>query len=79
VTIGSVLDHFPVYYLASKMTLWAHIKNLSTDPRLLGRIAHLRAHTCYGGAPASHLFLGQMYDSLRAGQPFRMSEGQQLA
>jgi nucleoside-diphosphate-sugar epimerase len=82
-TIGSVLETFPSLaannpYLASKMTLWAHIKNLSTDPRLLGRIAHLRAHTCYGGAPASHSFLGQMYDSLRTGQPFRMSEGQQL-
>jgi nucleoside-diphosphate-sugar epimerase len=82
-TIGSVLEVLPSLaannpYLTSKMRLWAHIKNLSADPRLHGRIRHLRAHTCYGGAPASHLFLRQMYNSLRGSQPFRMNEGQQL-
>jgi nucleoside-diphosphate-sugar epimerase len=39
---------------------------------------HLRGHTFYGGAPAPHLFLGQMYESLREGSPLRMSAGRQL-
>jgi nucleoside-diphosphate-sugar epimerase len=82
-TIGSVLETLSDLaasnrYLASKAALWARIKGLAADPRLNGRIMHLRGHTFYGGAPAPHLFLGQMYDSLRAGQPFRMSEGRQL-
>jgi nucleoside-diphosphate-sugar epimerase len=82
-TIGSVLETFSGLtasnrYLASKAALWARIEELAADPRLHGRIAHLRAHTVYGGAPALHSFLGQMYQSLRTGRPFRMSEGGQL-
>jgi nucleoside-diphosphate-sugar epimerase len=82
-TIGSVLETrlsltASNRYLASKAALWAHIKRVAVDPRLDGRIMHLRGHTFYGGAPAPHSFLGQMYDSLRAGRPFRMSEGRQL-
>jgi nucleoside-diphosphate-sugar epimerase len=82
-TIGSVLETFPSVattnrYLASKAALWARIEELAADPRLHGRIAHLRTHTAYGGAPAPHSFLGQMYESLRARRPFRMSEGRQL-
>jgi nucleoside-diphosphate-sugar epimerase len=65
-------------YLASKATLWKRIKGLAADPRFNGRLMHLRGHTFYGGTPAPHLFLGQMYDSLRAARPFRMSEGHQL-
>jgi nucleoside-diphosphate-sugar epimerase len=65
-------------YLASKMALWDRIKGLASDPRLNGRLMHLRGHTFYGGVPAPHLFLGQMYESLRTGKPFRMSEGRQL-
>jgi nucleoside-diphosphate-sugar epimerase len=65
-------------YLASKAALWTRIKGLAADPRFNGRLMHLRGHTFYGGAPAPHLFLGQMYDSLRAAKPFRMSEGRQL-
>jgi nucleoside-diphosphate-sugar epimerase len=83
-TIGSVLETLSGLtaknrYLASKMALWVRVKSLAADPRLDGRIMHLRGHTFYyGGVPAPHLFLGQMYDSLRAGRPFRMSEGRQL-
>jgi nucleoside-diphosphate-sugar epimerase len=82
-TIGSVLETFSGLttsnrYLASKEALWARVKGLAADPLLAGRIMHLRGHTFYGGAPAPHLFLGQMYDSLRAGRPFRMSEGRQF-
>jgi nucleoside-diphosphate-sugar epimerase len=82
-TIGSVLETFSELaasnrYLASKAALWAHIEALAADPRFNGRIMHLRGHTLYGGAPTPHLFLGQMYESLRTGQPFRMSEGRQL-
>jgi nucleoside-diphosphate-sugar epimerase len=65
-------------YLASKMGFWTRIKGLAADPRLNGRLMHLRGHTFYGGVPAPHLFLGQMYDSLHASRPFRMSEGRQL-
>jgi nucleoside-diphosphate-sugar epimerase len=83
-TIGSVLETFSSLaasnrYLASKAALWTRIEALAADPRLSGRIVHLRAHTGYGGgAPAPHSFLGQMYESLRTGQPFRMSEGRQF-
>jgi nucleoside-diphosphate-sugar epimerase len=65
-------------YLASKAILWARIEELAADPRLHGRIAHLRAHTAYGAAPTPHSFLGQMHESLRARRPFCMSEGRQL-
>ena len=83
-TIGSVLETFSGLaasnrYLASKAALWARIEELATDRRLHARIAHLRGHTVYGGgAPASHSFLGQMYESLHTRRPFRMSEGRQL-
>jgi nucleoside-diphosphate-sugar epimerase len=82
-TIGSVLETFSGLttsnrYLASKKALWARVEGLAADPLLDGRIMHLRGHTFYGGAPAPHLFLGQMYDSLRAGRPFHMSEGRQF-
>ena len=82
-TIGSVLETSSSLaktnrYFASKAALWARIEELAADPRLNGRLAHLRAHTAYGGAPAAHSFLGQMYESLRTRRPFRMSEGRQL-
>jgi nucleoside-diphosphate-sugar epimerase len=82
-TIGSVLETFSGLtesnrYLASKAALWAGIKRLAAEPQLEGRIMHLRGHTFYGGAPAPHLFLGQMFDSLRTLLPFHMSEGHQL-
>jgi nucleoside-diphosphate-sugar epimerase len=83
-TIGSVLETFSSLtasnrYLASKAALLARIERLAADPRLHGRIAHLRGHTVYGGgAPAPHSFLGQMYESLHTRRPFRMSEGRQL-
>jgi nucleoside-diphosphate-sugar epimerase len=82
-TIGSVLETFSSLtasnrYLASKAALWARIELLARDSRLDGRIAHLRGHTVYGGAPAPHSFLGQMHQSLRTGRPFQMSEGRQL-
>jgi nucleoside-diphosphate-sugar epimerase len=82
-SIGSILEtRFSLAqsnrYLASKMALWTHIERLAVDSRLNGRIMHLRGHTFYGGAPAPHLFLGQMYGSLREARAFRMSEGRQL-
>jgi len=83
-TIGSVLETFSRLtasnrYLASKAALWVRIERIAADPRFHGRIAHLRAHTVYGGgAPAAHSFLGQMYESLHTRRPFRMSEGRQL-
>ena len=82
-SIGSVLEtHSNLAasnrYLASKRALWTRIQELAADPRLNGRLMHLRGHTFYGGAPTPHSFLGQMYESLRAARPFRMSEGRQL-
>jgi nucleoside-diphosphate-sugar epimerase len=82
-SIGSVLETRSSLaasnrYLASKTALGKRIEGLAADPRLNGRIMHLRGHTFYGGAPAPHLFLGQMYDSLREARAFRMSEGRQL-
>jgi len=82
-TIGSILETRPGLaatnrYLASKQALWARIEGLAADPRLNGRIMHLRGHTWYGGAPSPHMFLGQMYECLRAAKSFRMSEGRQL-
>ena len=82
-TIGSILETRSGLaatnrYLASKQALWARIEGLAADPRLNGRLMHLRGHTWYGGAPTPHLFLGQMYECLRAAKSFRMSEGRQL-
>src|SRR5262249_31834831 len=83
-TIGSVLETFSRLtasnrYLASKAALWARVERIAADPRLDGRVAHLRGHTVYGGgAPALHSFLGQMYESLHTRRHFRMSEGRQL-
>jgi nucleoside-diphosphate-sugar epimerase len=82
-TIGSVFETSSRLvannpYLASKAALWERISDLSADARLSGRLMHLRGHTFYGGAAAPHMFLGQMYESLRLGTPFRMSDGRQL-
>ncbi len=82
-TFGSALETFAGLsagnrYLASKAALWRHLETLMAEPRLAGRIAHLRLHTLYGGTPAPHSFLGQIHESLRARRIFRMSEGRQL-
>lgn len=80
-TIGSALETFARLsdgnpYLASKAALWARIQILAA--RRQGRLAHLRLHTLYGGPPASHSFLGQIFASIRAKRPFPMSAGNQL-
>ena len=82
-SIGSVLETFPALaadnrYLASKAAYGERLAALTAGIRLRNRIMHLRGHTFYGGAPAPHSFLGQMYDSLRTRRPFRMSQGRQL-
>ncbi len=82
-TIGSVLETLAELaqgnrYLASKADLWRRVSGLAEDRRLIGRIAHLRLHTLYGGTPAAHSFLGQILESIRAGRPFAMSDGLQL-
>lgn len=83
ITIGSVLENFAKLaahnrYLASKAALSARIQAFKDDLRLKGRIVHLRLHTLYGGPPAPHSFLGQIYESLLTQRPFLMSAGRQL-
>jgi nucleoside-diphosphate-sugar epimerase len=82
-TIGSVMETFADLaasnrYLGSKAALWRRVETLANDPRRRGQFVHLRGHTFYGGRPASHSFLGQLYTSLRTRQPFPMSAGDQL-
>ena len=82
-TLGSILETIEPLamgnrYLTSKAILWRHVRKLASDSSLRGRIAHLRGHTFYGGEPARHSFLGQLYESLRAGITFPMSNGLQL-
>ena len=82
-TLGSILETIEPLtagnrYLTSKAMLWQHLRKLASKTPLQGRVAHLRGHTFYGGEPATHSFLGQMYESLRTGDPFPMSNGRQL-
>ncbi len=82
-SVGSVLETFETLaknnpYLASKAELWRRMQKLSLVPDFSSRLCHLRLHTLYGGKPASHSFLGQLYESLRIRQPFEMSDGRQI-
>ncbi len=82
-TIGSVLETFAELavgnpYFASKAELWRQVSGFAEERRLHGRIAHLRLHTLYGGLPAPHSFLGQIYASIKADRTFTMSAGRQL-
>jgi nucleoside-diphosphate-sugar epimerase len=82
-TVGSILETIePLVagnrYLTSKSILWRQIRKLASETPLQGRIAHIRGHTFYGGVPAPHTFLGQLYESLARDKPFPMSDGRQL-
>src|SRR5262249_30200948 len=82
-TIGSAVESFSGLtasnrYLASKALLCRRIETLARDPRRRGKLVHLRGHTFYGGRPAPHSFLGQLYASLPTPQPFPLSAGHQF-
>jgi nucleoside-diphosphate-sugar epimerase len=82
-TVGSVLETFETLtkhnpYLQSKAELWQRMQKLSSIPEFSSRLCHLKLHTLYGGTPAPHSFLGQLYESLRIRQPFEMSDGRQI-
>lgn len=64
-------------YVASKLALAHRISELAQH-ELKARVLHLRLHTLYGaGLPHRHMFLGQMFESLRLRRPFPMSSGRQ--
>jgi len=76
VTFGTIMENYPNYcesnpYLYSKL-LWA--KQIQKSENNL----HLQLHTLYGGKIQSHMFLGQIYESLKNNMVFAMSDGRQL-
>ena len=81
VTFGSVMENFAKYsetnnYLKSKISLrnWI-VENFNTSKFSL----HLQMHTLYGGMRVQqHMFLGQIIESIRRQELFRMSAGNQI-
>lgn len=76
VTFGTIMENYPKYcesnpYLYSKL-LWARQIRKSENN------LHLQLHTLYGGKIQSHMFLGQIYESLKNNEAFAMSDGKQL-
>jgi hypothetical protein len=81
ITFGTVMENRPQYaatnrYLQSKLK-FSEVFN-STDEWKRQNI-HFQLHTLYGGDHIQDaLFLGQVYNSLRARKPFFMGSGKQL-
>jgi nucleoside-diphosphate-sugar epimerase len=80
VTFGTIMEAIvghdsPNPYFNSKLRLNDYVLAASREEKLL----HVRLHTLYGGgAPAPHMFLGQLFDAIRKKETFRMSAGTQL-
>ena len=76
VTFGSIheLTSIDNPYLNSKRKLSSYV-NLIERPN----VKHFRLHTIFGeGLPVSHMFIGQIYSSLKTGTLFQMTAGAQL-
>ncbi|WP_441229142.1 NAD-dependent epimerase/dehydratase family protein [Tardiphaga sp. 215_C5_N2_1] len=80
VTFGTIMEEIvgrdtPNPYFSSKQRLNDYVVAASRGENVL----HVRLHTLYGGgAPAPHMFLGQLFDAIRKKEIFRMSAGTQL-
>mgnify|MGYP001599223263 CR=1 FL=1 len=80
-TLGTVMEFFPEAcaantYLGSKFKLGQEALEFST--RWPGQWLHLRLHTIYTLPLKPYMFLGQLTEALKKGQPFAMSSGKQL-
>lgn len=78
-TIGTVMERLAASanrYVSAKARLAQAVAQRASAGL---PVLHAQVHTLYGvGPPSDHMFLGQMYEALRRGQPFEMSPGQQL-
>lgn len=77
ITYGSALEIFSIRnnYFDSKRAFLGKIAKLDTKNLWI----NVNLHTLYGDSyPHSHMFLGQIYTSLRDKTPFHMSSGKQL-
>lgn len=77
ITFGTIHENFTISneYFASKRALGEFIRNTER----LDHTRHFLLHTLYNNNPPSeHMFLGQIYKALQAGEPFSMSRGEQL-
>jgi hypothetical protein len=81
ITFGTVMELLPKYsisnpYLESKLKF--HTKYVSND-NWQSRNLHFQMHTLYGGSQIHrHMFIGQIYDSIKSKSVFRMSGGDQI-
>jgi nucleoside-diphosphate-sugar epimerase len=79
VTFGTVMERMPVLvnpYVLSKARLGSYVAGLANAGSL---VTHFQIHTLYGlGAPSPFMFLGQILNSLKMNQDFKMTMGKQL-
>lgn len=76
ITFGTIHENFSIdnEYFASKRALGDFFKNFGTANN-----KHFLLHTLYNNdVPPEHMFLGQMFRSLKADTSFSMSNGEQL-
>jgi len=78
-TFGSIHETCPEMATANNY-IWSKRELLIGRESAKGTFPwhHIQLHTLYGGTVRSHMFLGQVESSLRARQPFNMSNGNQL-
>lgn len=78
VTFGTIMENYITIcennpYLHSKLLFSQGLSTINRSSYL-----HIRLHTLYGGMKLqSHMFLGQLYNSLKSQKDFIMSRGEQ--
>jgi nucleoside-diphosphate-sugar epimerase len=78
-TLGTVMERFPRLcktnpYLHSKLECYEELIKYDLKKHL-----HVRLHTLYGGRKLhSHMFLAQLFHSLRSNNDFIMTQGNQI-
>lgn len=78
VTFGTIMENFIAFsesnpYLHSKLIFSQGLSLVDTSAYL-----HIRLHTLYGGVNLQpHMFLGQLFNSLKSREDFVMSKGEQ--
>ena len=81
VTFGTILENLENLavsnpYLASKRQYLEHFQKVVPGK---SHSLHVQIHTWYGlNKPHMHMFLGQIFQSLKTNEPFKMSAGNQL-
>jgi nucleoside-diphosphate-sugar epimerase len=81
VTFGTIMESIPGSwesntYLKSKIQFRNFLDSESTSKT---NVLHLQIHTWYGGLKMhEHMFLGQLFESIRKRENFQMTDGNQL-